>query len=707
MRKKFKNINRSKNHNNKMVYKVSKGLRALPVKQRLGVFLIFLSLVPFILVGIISYNISETAIKSKIDTYSAELIRQLSKNIENALKEAQGYGNEVALSASINNKLVDFSKADEYEKLQLTKEIGDTISQSLVAATTIDELYIYTSDHIVIRPGTNQQGAASVDSFTNEEKQQAIKLASEAKGKTIFYYGKLAKENSLVFVKAMRLAVQDDGQEIGYVFTRYPVKEINHLYDDMQIGNGANITVIDTKGEVISSNNKEMVVGETYDAYTKANLINNLNKRKSENNFIFDSTINGKKYLVAFSYLEKYEWYVVSTIPYTYLNLESNRIRNIMLIVGIGCVMIVLLLAYLISRSISEPLKKITYLIGEVEQGNLCASVTDESKDEMSKVIKQSNSMVNHVRNLITKVNETVISVKKSAENIALFSKEVSCSSDQIMQSVYGIAEGTTKQAREVSESVAHVEHLSFCIDKVSEDIEKSNETIDSTKKISSSTVGILDELNQKTESTGSTFEKIMCEVESLNASMKEISSITSLIGSIAEQTNLLSLNASIEAARAGTVGKGFEVVAGEIKKLSDQSKDASISISSIIKKAEQNMKKTIVSANDTHTSIKEQLEAVHQVNTTFMLILGVMDDIKRQLENVDSSVKEMHSLKGITLSAIEKISVVSEETATSAEEVAATTKKQALNAEELNQYIKLLNTMTADLTLSIERFKV
>jgi methyl-accepting chemotaxis protein len=707
MKKTCKDTIHLKKQDKKNTYAFSKWLRVLPVKQRLIIFFVTLSLTPLALLGIISYNTSKIAIKSKISTYSTELVKQLSKNIEGSLQDIQGYGNEVALSASIKKGLLDFEKLEEYEQYQMTKEIGDLISENLVAATTIDELYIYTPNNIVIKPGSNQQGAVSMDSFTNDEKQQVIKLATEAKGKTVLYYGKLANENSITFAKAIRDSSQGAQQDIGYVITRYPIKEIYNLYKDMNIGRGARVSVVNASGYVISSNNPEMVIGKPYDGFTKADLLNSIGKNLNLNNFMFNSTINGEKCLITFSYLEKYDWYVVSTIPYTYLNLESNRIRDIMLIIGAGCVIFVLLLTYFISKSISEPLRNLTYLVGEVEKGNLCVSVTDESRDEISQVIKQSNSMVSCIRTLITKVNETVSRVKKGAENMALFSEETSCSSGQIMDIVQGIAEGAAKQAEEIGQSLEQVEHLSHCIDKVSEDIKESNITIDSTKNISSRTVEVLNDLNHKATNISTTFEKIMNEVAALNMNMKEITNITSLIGNIAEQTNLLSLNASIEAARVGAAGRGFEVVAGEIKKLSDQSKKASISISSIIKNTESNMKKTISSANDTYMIIKEQIDAVKEVNGAFTTILKVMDDIKVQLKNVDISIEEMDLVKRMTLAAIEKISEVSIETAATAEEVSATTIKQAMSAKELSGCTQLLNEATAELTESVEMFKI
>jgi len=230
---------------------------------------------------------------------------------------------------------------------------------------------------------------------------------------------------------------------------------------------------------------------------------------------------------------------------------------------------------------------------------------------------------------------------------------------------------------------------------------------ISKTEKVSIDAITTVKMLNDKANQTKAASLKIVDEINSLSNDMKEIRKIVKVIVAIAEQTNLLSLNAAIEAARAGEAGKGFAVVAEEVKKLADQSKDASIMINKIINNIQNKTEQTVAEANGTSEVIQEQMAAVMHTDSAFNTITNSMKEISSYMKNMGESVQSMLTLKEKTLSSMENISAVSQEAAATSQEVSASTEEQMASAEILMNLSKEMNKMAEDLGEVVSLFKI
>lgn len=189
--------------------------------------------------------------------------------------------------------------------------------------------------------------------------------------------------------------------------------------------------------------------------------------------------------------------------------------------------------------------------------------------------------------------------------------------------------------------------------------------------------------------------------------SADKIEKIIKFIGNISNQTNLLSLNAAIEAARAGESGKGFSVVAENIKKLADQTSEALKSISIVIGNIQKKTEFTVNSAFNTQSIIKQQLEAVAQTDNSFKAILESMNNINSYMDKFSDSVNMILASRQKTLESINNISAVSQETAATVQEVSSTAQEQILGIQDLSNQAKLLNKMAQELNESISIFKL
>jgi methyl-accepting chemotaxis protein len=188
---------------------------------------------------------------------------------------------------------------------------------------------------------------------------------------------------------------------------------------------------------------------------------------------------------------------------------------------------------------------------------------------------------------------------------------------------------------------------------------------------------------------------------------MQEINNIIKVISQVSDQTNLLSLNATIEAARAGEAGRGFAVVAEEIKKLAEQTRASSKTIENMLREISEKTQKTVTEAGMAHNTIMDQIAAVDLTNKAFYNISDSMKEITVLMNNMESSVAEMHDQKIKTQLSLENISSVSEESAAISEEVSAATEEQRNSAQGLSNLSKEMNEIAINLEEAISLFKV
>jgi methyl-accepting chemotaxis protein len=248
-----------------------------------------------------------------------------------------------------------------------------------------------------------------------------------------------------------------------------------------------------------------------------------------------------------------------------------------------------------------------------------------------------------------------------------------------------------------LSDQIGHVYSNTNEIEKIA----------DNTKYIAGEGIVIINELNEKSKATADITQDVIHKIEEFELQSKNISGFVKVIKEIAAQTNLLSLNASIEAARAGVAGRGFSVVAGEIRKLADQSVQAVKQIESIVKELHVKTKGTVDSARQAESIVESQSEALGRTVKAFHNINSHVNDLVNNLTNISNGIKTIEAAKEDTLDTIQNISAVSEETAAASEEVSATAINQIESVDHLRSAALELANNAKILGEAIKIFKL
>ncbi|MDZ5472263.1 methyl-accepting chemotaxis protein [Bacillus sp. 31A1R] len=387
---------------------------------------------------------------------------------------------------------------------------------------------------------------------------------------------------------------------------------------------------------------------------------------------------------------------------------EVIQTGNISLIIVIVSLVLGVVIAFMISRQITLPVQTVVQAMKEVASGNLSVSrVNVKTKDEIRQLGDAFNQMTTDLRSVVSEVRSSASSVAASSEQLTASAEESSSSSEEIAQLIQQNAEGTEQQLRLFSEIKTSMEEMASGMDQMtqnSEDMLHSTESANLiTKEGAESITNVVNQMTKINESVHSTADT----VRELGNQSKEIQNIVGFITQIAEQTNLLALNAAIEAARAGEHGKGFAVVADEVRKLAEESRKSAEQITGMIHKIQEETTKAVTSMEEQNQVVEEGLQFTNKAHSSFEQIENSIDVVARKVEEVSSSIEELHALSGQMVQAIEHVQSIAEAGVASSQQVSAGTQENVATIEEVTASAQSLSQLAVNLQELVARFKV
>ncbi len=375
-------------------------------------------------------------------------------------------------------------------------------------------------------------------------------------------------------------------------------------------------------------------------------------------------TLNGQSYMFVYSKLSMGNVLITALIPSARLIEKSSAIKSLTTVLTIICAILALALGFLIARKMSGTIQYILRQLRKVSNGDLTVHLQAKSKDEFKLLCDGINDMVDHVKSLIKDVNEVSEEVGAAAVHVAQTSGTFMATSQDIQNAVLEIESGVNKLDSGSDNCLNQMDSLSGKINNVSSNADEIGKLTNAAGETINVGIASVQSLTESSESTAEITRNVIVSIEELQEKSKAISHIVSAINDIAEQTNLLSLNASIEAARAGDAGRGFSVVAEEIRKLADQCLASAGQISSIVKEILSKTGEVVTIARQAEAVVSSQNGAVEETTASFRQIDELVAQLIQALQTITNNVQEMNGARNETLSAIESISDASTQTA-------------------------------------------
>lgn len=352
------------------------------------------------------------------------------------------------------------------------------------------------------------------------------------------------------------------------------------------------------------------------------------------------------------------------------------------------------------TRRISKRLGHLTIAIGAAGQGDFTVEINDEVEDEIGQVVKSYQQMKRNMHHVIEQLQHASVQVAGAADQLTSNSEQTSLAAEQISYEIQEVASGSDTQLTYTNQSVHLAQRLSEQMSDIANQIQSISAAVTDTvgtavkgNDIATNTVDQMDLIYHKQMSNS--------EVTThLKGKTNEVGKIISIITEIANQTNLLALNAAIEAARAGEHGRGFAVVADEVRKLAEQSRQSASQIFALIKEIQEETDKTVAVINESTEAVTTGMEMVSQAGDSFKQIKDAVSTVSAQLQIIAESVvstaggmlemgKSMKEIDQVTLEAndsIQKIAAASEEQSASMQEIQANAEKMTDMAEQLKK---------------------
>lgn len=360
------------------------------------------------------------------------------------------------------------------------------------------------------------------------------------------------------------------------------------------------------------------------------------------------------------------------------------------------------------SRQLALRTRKLTDAAKQIAEGNLTVQLAQtKGRDELDELNESFRVMIGNLRSIVLSIDQAGNRVDLMARDIDQHNEAMKEIVTQVSTSTEELAIGSQKIAEDLSSTVGVVDEMQQKFESnLLETTQSTAYSEDALRVIEQGTRVMSDQLRIVAENR-SAMSEVEQTVKELEANAAEITTMTGYVSEIASQTSLLSLNASIEAARAGEAGKGFAVVANEVKKLANQSESAVKKIYTAVDSITQAMDKVKTSVAQSQELFREQEKATSSTGESFTEISGKVQQIASQVSKLSTDMNVSRELSVQVQQAIENISAITQQSAAGSEEITASTVEQKRSFEESAEKVKELRQIREEMQRELDRFQV
>lgn len=685
--------------------------RVNPLKS-VGVklFLIFLSsiVVVVLFLGILSYNKAKNTIKDNVAEANRQTIIQTSEKLDITLKQYENLALQLYFDTQMQTNLTELAAAESsYDMFVATDAISKRLSSQTTTDSNIVAISLIPTDPEMTLISSGSSGLKT-DGIRDEEWFKTV--VSNSTAYEPYYTEESQSAQNYWFPTsvegdggkniAMVRSLKNLGSNAGYVvMLELKSSLLEEAFQSVKLGEGSRIQLVAPDGTVVASS-----VSEDDGQVSAFNFIKDSGKSNDSQEA---KDPEGKDVLAVYNPMGKADWKLAGVVPTDRLVEAATPILFTTFIAAGAAALLAILIGFWMVQMIAKPLARLKDLMVEGAKGDLSVRTEYASKDEIGQLSASFNMMMERITDLVAQTTDTAREVLETAGELGDASRKTAVSAKEIAAATEEIAGGAGSLAQEAERGNELTDLIAMQMQSVIAANAEMDQAARGVGEASGHGARQLEELLEQTGRTGEMTSALVDRVNNLKDTVYSVIKVLDVMKNITQQTNILSLNATIEAARAGEAGRGFMVVAGEVRQLADQSKQSIALVAGITDKIMNEMNETVAVLSEVAPLFKEQMGSVKNTSDIFVSVKGQMEDFITSLESVTGAIDSLNHSQGVLSDAMSNVSAVAQQSSATSEEVASLSNEQQNVSDHLVSLSNKLQGASTQLESKLSLFKI
>ncbi|KGK12187.1 methyl-accepting chemotaxis protein [Vibrio navarrensis] len=629
-------------------------LHSLSIKQKVVIGITFAVLASTILLGIMAQKQSRDVISHRlVDIELPLILNQINLQVDKDVSQLLSAAEQLAKNEFVRESVRD--TADPQGQTKLIKQLNNVKEQYQLNDASVanrQTAYYWNQNGFLRQLNHSQDGWFF--GFTNSGKQTMVSIFTEANGEV------------KMFANYQHLS--------GFTMSGVS-KSMDEMVDKLngfQIEDSGYVFLVDSAGKIQIHRDKQ-AVGKPLSSYIDSNSVALLNKSKPT---VLQIEMGGQDVFVASAYVPSMDWFVVGVVPVEEVFMELNAAATQMMITTGVVAIIFILMGVFLANSITKPIQQIALRFTDLGkgEGDLSQRIEVKGQDEIAQLSSGFNGFIEKIHATMKEVASTSMSLSEAAESVSSKASTTHNNSQEQRDQTIQVVTAINQMGATISEIASNAATAADTANQASDNTKLGREVVSKAKNV-------IARLADDVEATSQV-------VTQLATTTRDIGSILDVIRDISDQTNLLALNAAIEAARAGEQGRGFAVVADEVRNLASRTASSTEEIQKMINQLQSDAKDAVTAMEAGKTVTFEGVEATDEAVHVLVSISERISDISDRNTQVATATEEQSTVVHTINQNIEEINAINEVTTNTAEELAEASRDLRLLSQRLDSMV-------------------
>ncbi|WP_254438320.1 methyl-accepting chemotaxis protein [Paenibacillus sp. DCT19] len=677
--------------------------KANPIKS-VGVklfFIFFAAIMIFVVsLGLLSYNKAKNTIEQNASLSNQETIEQTKQKLDIILERFVDTSTQIFFDPEMQSLLQKMSDKNlsAYDLFVNSSSINKQLSNIAFTNKSMEAIYLVPTDETKSTMGTGNS-SSSMGSIRTEPWYAELTQA----GGYRWLPTQNEEDGSMPTFRIARSMKNLQGSNQSYVLIiELKLEVLEEQLKSLDLGPGSVLQLIAPDNKVVAS-----TIPDRTGKDTELTFFKDLTEKTGSLNTEYTVDDKNTEMLAVYSTMEASNWKLIGLLPTSVLVKDAKGILTLTLWMALLDAAIAVLIGIWMVRMFARPLGKLKDLMQQGAKGDLKVRTPYTSKDEIGQLSAAFNEMMEQITKLVEQTNRSAQEVLDTASELSNASKKTAVSASEIAVATEEIAGGASSLANEAERGNDLTDNISRQMESVVAANEEMGQSARHVEKSSETGIQHLNQLMTKTQKTEEMIGALVNKVDSLKESTSSVLKVLDVMQNITKQTNILSLNATIEAARAGTAGRGFMVVANEVRQLAEQSRKSIDMVGEITDNIMTEMNETVEALSDAYPLFKEQMDSVKDTNVIFASVQQQMGAFVERLDMATNSIGDLNKSQVTLSEAMSNVSAVAEESSATSQEVASLSSEQQNISNQLVNLSDKLQNVSNELKDTLSRFTV